>query len=106
MNLAELTIEAAKPLAGTVFEVALPDGGTTQMKLDDALTLDVRQRRRVRGAPTPKREPFSLYFLGEPSFVLPQGMYDFTSEALTLEGLFIVPVGQDDQNTEYEAVFT
>lgn len=106
MDLAELTIETAKPLAGTVFEVSLPDGGTTKMTLDDALTLDVRQRRRGRGAPVPKREPFSLYFLGDPSFVLPQGMYDFRSENVTLEHLFIVPIGQDAQATEYEAVFT
>lgn len=106
MNLSELTIETAKPLAGTVFEVELPDGGTTKMTLDDALTLDVRQRRRARGAPLPKREPFSLYFLGDPTLVLPQGMYDFKSDSVTLESLFIVPIGHDEQHTEYEAVFT
>lgn len=106
MNLGELTIETAKPLTGTVFTVTLPNGSTTTMKLDDALTLDVRQRRRTRGGPIPKREPFALYFLGDPSMVLPQGMYDFTSETVTFESLFIVPVGQDTEATEYEAVFT
>src|SRR5437660_4853985 len=106
MNLGELTIETAKPLTGTVFTLTLPDGSTTTMKLDDALTLDVRQRRRARGAPVSKREPFALYFLGDPSMVIPQGMYDFTSDAMTIESLFIVPVGHDSEATEYEAVFT
>jgi len=106
MDLGELTLEKALALVGTNFEVTLPDGATTNMKLDEALTLDVRQRRRTRGAPVPKREPFSLYFLGDPKVLLPQGTYDFRSEAVQFENLFIVPIGQDEEGTEYEAVFT
>ena len=106
MDLGELTLEKAKPLVGTKFEVTLPEGGSTAMTLDEVSTLDVRQRRRVRGAPVPKREPFSLYFLGDPSIVVPQGTYDFTSDRVEFKQLFIVPVGQDEQATEYEAVFT
>lgn len=107
MDLGELTIEAAKPLIGTKFEVALSKGGTAAVTLDDAQTLDIRQRRRPRSnAPKPKREPFSLYFLGDPSMILAQGTYDFSSEAIMLLGLFIVPIGRDDEATEYEAVFT
>lgn len=105
MDLGELTIETARPLVGTTFAVSLPEGGTASLKLDDVQTLDVRQRRRAR-APQPKREPFSLYFLGEPSLILPQGTYDFSSSAVQFDGLFIVPIGRDDEFTEYEAVFT
>jgi len=106
MDLGELTLEKALPLVGTNFDVTLPDGGTTSVKLDEALTLDVRQRRRPRGEPKMKREPFSLYFLGDPKILLPQGTYDFNSEAVQFEGLFIVPIGHDEEATEYEAVFT
>ena len=101
MNLGELTIEAAKPLEGTTFEVPLPDGGTTTMKLDQVLAYEVRERRPSK---TPRRAPFSMFFLGDPSIVLPQGMYTFRSEALTLETLFIVPIANDKAATEYEAV--
>lgn len=103
MYLGDLTIETAKLLVGTTFTLTLEDGRTTTMKLDEALPYDLRQRRR-RAAP--KREPFSLYFLGDPAIVLPQGMYAFRSEAMTFESLFIVPIARDEQATEYEAVFT
>jgi len=93
----------AQPLVGTTFTLMLEDGRITTMKLDEALPYDLRQRRR-RAAP--KRESFSLYFLGDPAIVLPQGMYTFRSEAMTFENLFIVPIGRDEQATEYEAVFT
>jgi hypothetical protein len=103
MDLAELTLEKAKELEGTLFKVTLPDGGSTTMKLDEAVAMEVRQRRRRTAL---KREPFSLYFLGEPTKVLPQGIYHFESEAAKFEALFIVPVSRDGEATEYEAVFT
>jgi hypothetical protein len=103
MDLADLTIDTIKQYLGTTFDVPLQDGATTTLKLDAALPYELRQRRqRVQ----PKRAPFSLVLLGDPALILPQGMYALRSEALTLEGLFIVPIGRDDQATEYEAVFT
>ena len=106
MDLKDLTLETAKPLEGAVFEVTLPEGRTTTLKLDEAATLDVRQRRRVRGGFMPKREPFSLYFLGDPALILPQGTYNLAGEAASFDQIFIVPVGHDEEHTEYEAVFT
>jgi hypothetical protein len=103
MDLAELTIDAIKPYVGTIFEVPLPDGTSTKLTLDAALPYEVRQRRPRN---QPKREPFSLFLIGDPSLILPQGMYELRSEVMTLEGLFIVPVGRNDEGTEYEAVFT
>ncbi len=75
------------------------------MKLDEVLPYEPRQRRRPRGK-TPRRDPFSVYFLGPVSPILPQAMYTFRGEAQTFEKLFIVPIGQDGDATEYEAVFT
>jgi hypothetical protein len=105
MDLGELTIEKATELEGTTFEVTMPDGAVVPMKLDEATPFEVRQRRRPRPTETPKRTPFALYFLGPPSPVYPQGTYTFRSEGLSFEGLFIVPVSQDEQAVEYEAVF-
>jgi hypothetical protein len=106
MELGELTFETAKPLAGTTFEVTLPDGHMTTLKLDDVLSYVRQQPRRVRGGRPNARMPFALYFLGPPSEILPQGTYAFRSERVTWNALFIVPIGRDEEATEYEAVFT
>lgn len=103
MDLSDLTIDTIEPHVGTTFEVSLDGGATTSLKLDAALPYETRQRRQKV---QPRRQPFSLYLLGDQSLVLPQGMYTLRSDALTLENVFIVPIGRDDEATEYEAVFT
>src|SRR5262245_40085393 len=107
MNLRDLTIETAKPLEGTKFQVTLPDGRTTPMTLDEVLPFGRPGHRgaRRRAGAKPLREPFSLYLVGDPSVLLPQGMYTLRGEVETLENVFLVPIGQDEQATEYEAVF-
>jgi hypothetical protein len=52
------------------------------------------------------RKPFSLLFLGPPSFVLPQATYRFEHETIGAFDLFIVPVGRTAQGVSYEAVFS
>lgn len=104
MQLGDLTFEFAQTLVGTTFEVTLDDGSTTAMKLEAAAPFEF-QRRGGRRATTPKRTPFSLFFLGDPAVVVPQGMYAFRSPAASFESLFIVPISQDSEATEYEAVF-
>jgi len=106
MELDKLTIETAKALEGKQFDVMLPDGGRTLLTLDAVLPYERRQRRPVRGAQPERREPFSMYFIGPPTQVLAQGMYDFQHTDMSLGHVFIVPVGQDATATEYEAVFT
>ena len=104
MELNELTFERAKALEGTVFQVETPDGTTVPIRLDEVLRFDMPQQRRR--APARKREPFSLFFVGPVSPMLPQAMYTFRAEELTLKTMFIVPIGQDAEGTDYEAVFT
>jgi hypothetical protein len=104
MELNELTFEGAKALEGTLFQVDTPDGASLSMRLDEVLLFETQKRRRR--APERKREAFSLYFVGPVNPVLPQAMYTFRSEALTLKTMFIVPIGQDAEGTDYEAVFT
>jgi hypothetical protein len=105
MNLDEITLETAQPLVNTVFQVTVDENTTLELKLIDVAPFDL-PRRPPRGSKPPKRAPFALYFLGPHEPIVPQRMYDFRSEATTFEGLFIVPVGRDDEGTEYEAVFS
>jgi hypothetical protein len=105
MELGKLTLETAQPLTGTAFEVTLPDGRTTTLKLDEVLAYE-RSARRTRGERAPARASFALYFLGLPELVLPQGCYTLRSAAATFDSVFLVPVGRDDEATEYEAIFT
>ena len=103
MDLGELTIDFMKSFVGTTFDVETDNNGKTSLTLEEAVPLETRQRRqRVK----PKRDPFSIYFVGDRSVILPQGMYTLRNERLTLENIFIVPIGRDDKATEYEAVFT
>ena len=107
MDLSELTLEAAKPFEGKTFEVSLPDGNKVSMTLEEVVEYPLRVARRRRNAlASSQRAPFSLFFVGPPELVLPQGMYKFESPDLTLPELFIVPVSNDETGTEYEAVFT
>ena len=105
MDLGDLTIETAKTLVGTTFEIPLPDGRTTTLKLDEAVPFEHLQRRARRN-PKIKRSPFSMFFLGPPSELLPQAMYTLRSETVTFDSIFLVPIDQDEEATEYEAVFT
>jgi hypothetical protein len=104
MDLSEITLETAQPLLGTLFQVTLDDGNTVEMRLIEAVPFEL-PRRSARGSRQPKRLPFSLYFLGPREPMLPQQMYDLRSAAAELPNLFIVPIGRDDEGTEYEAVF-
>jgi hypothetical protein len=107
MHLRDLTIETAKPLEGTTFQITLADRRTTPITLDEVLPYELPTRRRARPGPAARtfRVPFSLYFHGDPAIVLAQGMYTLRGETETLEDVFIVPIGHDNQTTLYEAVF-
>ena len=111
MDLAALTFDAARAFEGTTFRVELADRTVVPLRLDQVQSYETRPSRRSRTTPTARagtarRDPFSLYFLGPPSPLLPQALYTLRSDAMTFERLFIVPVDQDGEATEYEAVFT
>jgi hypothetical protein len=106
MKLDEATLETLQPFIGTVFHLLVPGAVSVDLKLVDILPFEKRQRRRSTRGPRQKRDPFAMYFLGPPDPILPQAMYEFRSDRLTFENLFIVPIGRDEEATEYEAVFT
>jgi hypothetical protein len=103
-DLAALTFETAEPLTGVAFQVDGVDHGPLEVKLIEVARFEHGGRRR-RSA-VPKREPFSMFFLGPPDPILPQAMYTLRCDQGTFNGLFLVPIGKDEEGTEYEAVFT
>jgi hypothetical protein len=105
MDLKDMTLAGAQQLVNTLFQVTIAEGDTVEMKLIDVLPFEM-PRRPVRGSRQPKRAPFALHFLGPRDPILPQHMYDFRSGGVELTNLFIVPVGRDEEGTEYEAVFS
>jgi hypothetical protein len=57
------------------------------------------------GYSTPRQEQFSLRFRGDRNEVLPQRIYPMKHESIGEFDLFLVPIGQDESGTFYEAVF-
>ena len=106
MDLAALTFETAKALEGTPFRVELGNGTSVSLRLDDVRSLESRQSGRPRKEGASRREPFALYFRGPRTPILPQAIYALRGDAVTFEQLFIVPVAQKEEGTEYEAIFT
>jgi hypothetical protein len=98
-----LTHEQAVEYVGTTFRLMQngePAAGFDLVAVERLMPDRPRSKRM-------KRDPFSLYFSGPAEPLLPQGMYDLQSEAITLNGLFLVPIGRnEDGRYEYEAVFT
>lgn len=58
------------------------------------------------GASTRGYEQFAMLFVGPVQPLLPQGTYRFRHDALGERWLFMVPVGQDAQGTQYEVCIT
>ena len=54
---------------------------------------------------SPKNERFSLLFRGPKDSPLAQGMHRFEHDEIGSFDLFIVPVSQDQEGTQYEAIF-
>ncbi|GAB6039781.1 DUF6916 family protein [Endothiovibrio diazotrophicus] len=74
-----------------------------QMKL--TLT-QVRMAPADRKAPDAKREPFSVFFKGEPTQYAPQATYNVKNDTFGDADIFIVPVAEDDKDcVTYQAVF-
>lgn len=94
--LEDVTIDTFRHLAGAEFAVT-SEG--TQLAL---VLVEVRSLGHARpGA----REPFSLLFHGPKTPLLPQGMHLLKTVGMEAE-IFFVPTAQDEERSEYQAIFT
>ncbi len=96
----QLTAETFEPHVGTSFWVEFPTGGKVELRLTRAAKVMESEAARLA------RHPFSVFFVGPKSYRLEQAIYHVTHPAMEPLDIFIVPVGQDAQTYQYEAVFT
>ena len=96
----QVTAESFEPHVGSSFWVEFPNGHKVELRLTRAAKVMESEAARL------PRHPFSLYFIGPVSFRLEQRIYHVTHPALEAMDIFLVPVGQDAQAFQYEAVFT
>ena len=59
----------------------------------------------TNGESSARQERFSLRFRGDRSRILPQKIYPMKHDSIGAFDLFLVPIGQDETGTFYEAVF-
>jgi len=85
---------------GKIFRLLLADGPPLDLVLVEARNLSPGQ-----AATAPRREPFSLVFLGPARPVLAQRIYPLENEALGRLEIFLVPIGADSGGVKYEAIF-
>ena len=97
----------------TIATFALRIGESFLIRITDAqtieLTLSTARELTPHTIPTTDmitRIPFSLLFLGPSELGLSQGTYRLEHAQLGIFDLFIVPVGVQGDQMQYEAVFT
>ena len=88
-------VETFAPHLHTTFEVGTGPGTGLSLEL-----LEVE-----RGPAHPRALMFSLLFRGPGAPLLPQNIYRLKHPVLGELDLFLVPVGQDEKGTSYQAVF-
>jgi hypothetical protein len=98
--LEQLTIDSFQPHVGSTFWVEFPNDTKVELRLTG--TAKVMESEAARLA----RHPFSVFFVGPRSFMLQQHTYRVTHEQLGTMEIFLVPVAQNADSYEYEAVFT
>jgi len=98
--LEQVTVESFEPHVGSSFWVEFPTGGKVELRLTRAAKVMESEAARL------DRHPFSLFFIGPLSYMLPQQIYRVTHPTLESMEIFLVPIGKDAQTFQYEAVFT
>jgi hypothetical protein len=97
MTIEFLTIDMFSDKIGQEFVVEESNSPPIELTLIEAKAL-----RNFANAP---RAPFSLVFISQGNFVLPQRMYPLRHPVLGLQSIFLVPIGKDGDKVSYEAVF-
>lgn len=93
--MAELTHEEFSKHLNTTFRIRLNEERTLDAKLIEVSELLV----------SPRQERFSIVFLCSNEVLIAQGTAPFEHDEMGAFNLFIVPIGRDDEGTQYEAVF-
>lgn len=76
-----------------------------RIRIDESQTVESELTEVSELLLSPKQERFSLVFRTANDFYLGQGQRPFEHEAMGQFELFLVPIGRDEDGTDYEAVF-
>jgi hypothetical protein len=106
-SLDKLTINDFAPLVDETFYLHTEQAEPISVALIKASTLGPDPAEDEANDQKPaRRRPFSLIFRGPVETHLPQSIYQIRHEKLGAMGLFLVPVGLDEEGMHYEAIFT
>ena len=101
-ELATLTLTTARAMVGQDFIRSNETGPDILLNLVTAEPT----RRDPTAQPTESGRPFSLLFKGPADPQLTQGMHDLGHAEHPFTGIFLVPMGRNDDDFTYEAVFS
>ncbi|HEV2890840.1 MAG TPA: hypothetical protein VGX28_10745 [Frankiaceae bacterium] len=99
MDLADLTYDTFAGHVGETFR-----DGETGADLELVSVTDATEA--LRNVPEGQRAPFSLLFRGPATDLLPQSIRALTHDGLGALDIFLVPVAQDPDGYQYQAVFS
>ena len=95
MGLEEIGLDSFKPYTDSEFQV-----------LDDpSVPFDIKLVEVSDRGSSLRQEVFALLFNGPAAHFMKQGIHRLSHSGLGELQLFLVPVGQDEQGFQYEAVF-
>jgi hypothetical protein len=100
--LEQLSFESFAGLVKTNFRVWINDQEALELELSEITPPRVAS---TGGANGPKYENFALIFRGPADRLLAQRIYLFESARIGRFELFIVPIGRDQNGTQYQATF-
>lgn len=100
--LEQLSFESFAGLVKTNFRVWINDQEALDLELSEITPPCVAS---TGGAHGPRYENFALMFRGPANRLLAQRIYLFESARIGRFELFIVPVGRDQNGTQYQATF-
>ena len=108
-RLYELTKEDFDPYVGQAFQLVPGPDQMVPLELVEVTALPARpipSYQQGKGPSMKWREfPFSMVFRGPRVPPLPQRMYTLVHDQMgTINGLFLVPIGEDEQGRYYEVI--
>ena len=102
----KLTKDLFSDYLGETFSIQIDETQRLNVELVEVSSLPLRFPLMRPKEEKCSREPFTIVFKGPHAPPLSQQMYTIEHESLkTIERLFLVPIGMDQEGRYYEAIF-
>ena len=90
---------------GETFRTVLEPGNLLELELVEVEALGSASPGDDQPRPSARQNPFSIVFRGPKDKTLAQGTFRMEHDAIGSFDLFLVPIGEDQDGRQYEAVF-